>query len=225
MPIYPAPLCTRHYSWHSEMELTHFLQPSKVVLKMKKWRLKKRKVKKFARSLSSHVVKPGYITDELPSPFPWPHSTQVPTLEQQRVGLCSYLITLSWTLIFSCDMFMRRSGNSMSTKKARSLGSQPISKRWSRAVWTQDKAGSRDLKRPHRWQLPKLPTANRDSESWQPDLVLICKAGFYTNILWSLGKKQKPKNLVTNSERWKVSLEHLTVREWAVKPCTDEWQH
>lgn len=42
---------------------------------------KKRKVKKLARSLSSQVVKPGSIMDELPSPFPWPHSTHAPTLE------------------------------------------------------------------------------------------------------------------------------------------------
>lgn len=79
--------------------------------------------------------------------------------------LCPYLITLSWALMFSCDIFMRRSGNWMSTKKVRSLGSQPMSKRCSRAVWMQDRAGSKDLKRPWRWKLPKLPITHGDDRN------------------------------------------------------------
>ena len=51
------------------------------------------------------------------------------------------------------------------TGKVRSLGSQPMSKRCSRAVWMQDRAGSKDLKRPWRWKLPKLPITHGDDRN------------------------------------------------------------
>ena len=171
-----TPPCPRHHAEH--WELIHSSQQSynvdAVITPSSKDEETEaqRNLKSCLRSSSEDVAKTGYSSESL---APGLSSEPVcycydPWLSRGLEGAaeyrsCPYLITLSWALMFSCDIFMRRSGNWMSAKKVRSLGSQPMSKRCSRAVWMQDRAGSKDLKKPWRWKLPKLPVTHEDDRN------------------------------------------------------------
>lgn len=118
--------------------------------------------------------------------------------------------------MFSCDIFMRRSGNWMSTKKVRSLGSQPMSKRCSRAVWMQDRAGSKDLKRPWSWELPKLPLTHGDDRD----------SGVRDGVCPSMESRREPQTAGLGSLRYLSKFLRLHTNPLQRTPEAKEfWKH